>query len=50
MQKTAQAPWKTLRVSHFRTDPAAGCPNKKIMIAVLVESMARWSDPPDKMI
>jgi hypothetical protein len=47
MQKTAEVE-NTSGVSHFRTDPAAGCPNKKIMTAVLVVSMARWSDPPEK--
>jgi hypothetical protein len=40
----------TFGVSLFRTDSAAGCPNKKIMIVVSVESMARWSDPPEKMM
>ena len=35
MQKTAQAPWKTPPgVSHFRTDSAAGCPYRRIMIVV----------------
>jgi hypothetical protein len=46
----ASALENTCGVSHFPTDPAAGCPNKKIMIVVSVVSMARWSDPPEKMM
>src|SRR5580658_7015237 len=48
MQKTAQALENTSGVSHFRTDSAAGCPYRRIMIVVSVVSMVRWSDPPEK--
>jgi hypothetical protein len=43
----ASALGNTSGVSHFPTDPAAGCPYREIMMQLVV-SMVRWSDPPEK--